>query len=260
MSDAAGRGAEPVEMRILVVNPNTTASMTETIAAAARSAAGASSRIVPVTSSMGPASIEGYYDEAMAVPGLLAEIGQGERLGAQAAIIACFDDTGLDAARAAAVKPVIGIGEAAFHVASLVAHRFTVITTLARSVPVIERNLAAVGLAARCARVRASDIAVLALDDPAGDARHRISEMIAAALRDDGADGIVLGCAGMAGLAEDLATTHGVPVIEGVAAAVRLAEMLVGLRLATSKRGLWASPLPKPYAGALANFAPKANV
>jgi len=247
-------------VRLTVINPNTTQAMTDGIAVAARAAASAGTEIVAVQPSSGPASIEGVYDGALALPGVIEEVLRAEAAESDAHIIACFDDTGLDAARAAAVKPVIGIGEAAFHVASLVAHRFTVITTLARSVPVIERNLAAVGLAARCARVRASDIAVLALDDPAGDARHRISEMIAAALRDDGADGIVLGCAGMAGLAEDLAMTHGVPVIEGVAAAVRLAEMLVGLRLATSKRGLWASPLPKPYAGALANFAPKANV
>ncbi|TGQ21497.1 aspartate/glutamate racemase family protein, partial [Mesorhizobium sp. M00.F.Ca.ET.216.01.1.1] len=75
-------------VRILVVNPNTTASMTETIAAAARSVAGAWTEIVAVTSSMGPASIEGYYDEALAVPGLLMEIATGERAGAQAAIIA----------------------------------------------------------------------------------------------------------------------------------------------------------------------------
>ena len=87
-------------MRILVVNPNTTARMTETIARAARGAAASGTEIVAVTSSMGPASIEGYYDEALAVPGLLVEIAEGERAGADAAIIACFDDTGLDAARA----------------------------------------------------------------------------------------------------------------------------------------------------------------
>lgn len=77
-------------MRILVVNPNTTASMTETIEAAARFAAAAGTAIEAVTSSMGPASIEGYYDEALAVPGLLAEIRRGERDGVHSAVIACF--------------------------------------------------------------------------------------------------------------------------------------------------------------------------
>jgi len=234
--------------------------MTERIAAAARTAANADTEIVAVQPSAGPTSIEGVYDGALAMPGVVEEVLRAEAAGSDAHIIACFDDTGLDAARAAAVKPVVGIGEAAFHIASLVAHRFTVITTLSRSVPVIELNLAAVGLTARCARVRATDIPVLALHDSASDARIRISDMIATAMRDDGADGIVLGCAGMADLADDLTVTHGLPVVEGVSAAVRLAESAVGLRLTTSKRGLWASPLPKPYAGAFANFAPTAKV
>src|SRR6478609_1990997 len=104
-------------MRLLVVNPNTTASMTETIRRAAIKVASPLTDIVAVTSSMGPASIEGYYDEAIAVPGLLKEIAAGEASGAQAAIIACFDDTGRDAARAMANIPVLGICEAALNLA-----------------------------------------------------------------------------------------------------------------------------------------------
>ena len=243
-------------MRIVIVNPNTTQAMTQTIAAAARQAASAATEIVAVQPSSGPASIEGVYDGALAVPGVIEEILRAEASGAtDAYVIACFDDTGLDAARSAAIAPVVGIGEAAFHVASLVSNRFTVITTLARSVPIIERNLANTGLAARCARVRATDIPVLALDDPASNARARISDMIDAAIRDEGADGIVLGCAGMANLAADLSAAHRLPVIEGVSAATRLAESLIGLRLTTSKLGLWAAPLPKSYGGTLAPSA-----
>ena len=100
-------------MRILVVNPNTTRSMTRTIEAAARAAAAQGTMIEAATSAMGPVSIEGYYDEAFALPGLLAEIRRGEAGGAQAAVIACFDDTGLDAARSMAAIPVVGICEAA---------------------------------------------------------------------------------------------------------------------------------------------------
>jgi len=247
-------------VRLTIINPNTTRAMTGAIADAARAAASTATEIVATQPENGPASIEGVYDGALAVPGVIEEVSRAEKAGTDAHVIACFDDTGLDAARAAATKPVIGIGEAAYHVASLVAHRFTVITTLSRSVPILERNLAETGLAARCARVRASDIAVLALDDPSSGARTRISDMIAAAVRDDGADGIVLGCAGMAHLAQELSAAHGVPVIEGVSAAVRLAEAVVALGLATSKRGLWAAPLPKPYAGALAKFAPPAKL
>ena len=247
-------------MRIVIVNPNTSTAMTATIAAAARQAASATTEIVAVQPSSGPISIEGVYDGAIAVPGVIEEILRAEASGADAHVVACFDDTGLDAARSAAAAPVVGIGEAAFHMASLVSSRFTVITTLARSVPIIERNLAVTGLAARCARVRASDISVLALEDPASNARNRISDMIACAIREDGADGIVLGCAGMANLAGDLSAAHGLPVIEGVSAATRLAEALVGLRLVTSKSGLWASPLPKTYAGIFEGLSPAAKV
>src|SRR5262245_29475768 len=106
-------------MRLHVVNPNTTATMTAKIAAAAR-AAGLRDTVIDVRQpSMGPVSIEGFYDEAFAVPGMLACIREADRDGADAHIIACFDDTGLDAARAVAKSPIIGIGEAAFHMASL---------------------------------------------------------------------------------------------------------------------------------------------
>jgi len=243
-------------MRILVVNPNTTASMTAKVAAAARAVAAPGTEIVAVTSGMGPASIEGYYDEALSLPGLLAEIAEGERSGVAGHVIACFDDTGLDAARALAAAPVVGIGEAAFHLASLVAHRFAVVTTLARSIPAIETNLVRYGLAARCAKVRSAEVAVLALEEPGSPARDRISAEIARATREDRAEAIVLGCAGMADLAADLAARHGVPVIDGVAAAVKLIEALAALGVRTSKVGGYAAPLPKPYLGLLAPFAP----
>src|SRR5260370_12697503 len=150
-------------MRLNIVNPNTTAAMTRTAAGAAAKAARPATVIRAVSSAFGPASIEGAYDDAFAVPGLLEQIKAGEAEGADAHVIACFDDTGLDAARALADAPVVGIGEAAFHAASLVAGRFAVVTTLARSVPAIEFNLLRYGLAARCAPVRAADVPVLAL-------------------------------------------------------------------------------------------------
>lgn len=244
-------------MLINIVNPNTTAAMTKRIAAAARQAARGDTRISAVEPEFGPPSIEGAYDDAFAVPGLLARIAEGEAAGAGAHVIACFDDTGLDAARALARAPVVGIGEAAFHMASLIAHRFTVVTTLARSVPVIENNLLRYGLDRRCARVRATEIAVLELDDPASNARARIGAEIAEALRTDGAEAIVLGCAGMADLAHSLAEEFGAPVVDGVAAAVALAESLAHLKLSTSKRGGYASPGAKTYAGAFARFSPR---
>jgi len=242
-------------MKILIVNPNTSAGMTARIGEAARAAAAAQTRIVAVNPISGPASIEGYFDEAFAAPGVIEEVLKGEAAGMDATIIACFDDTGLEAARCCANGPVIGIGEAAFHLASLVAHRFGVVTTLSRSIAPIEANLVKYGLERRCARVRACEVPVLALDDPASGAREKLSAEIERAKAQDAADAIVLGCAGMAALAASLAREHGLPVIDGVAAAVKLAEALVALGYATSKRGPYARPLPKTFAGAFAGMS-----
>jgi allantoin racemase len=241
-------------VKLLVVNPNTTAGMTERIGLAARAVAAAQTEITAVNPVSGPVSIEGYFDEAFAVPGMLEEILKGEKSGMDATIIACFDDTGLEAARCCATGPVIGIGEAAFHLAALIAHRFSVVTTLSRSIAPIEGNLMKYGLDRRCARVRACEVPVLALDDPASGARAKLSAEIERAMAEEGAEAIVLGCAGMAELAASLARQHGLPVIDGVTAAVKLAEALVALGHVTSKRGPYASPIRKPFGGIFANL------
>ena len=168
-------------MRIHVVNPNTTASMTAKIATAARAAASSGVEVTASNPDYGPPSIEGYFDEAFSVPGLLEEIGKAGS--ADAFVIACFDDTGLEAARCATEAPVVGIGEAAFHMASLVADRFSVVTTLPRSISAIERNLQKYGLASRCARVRAANVPVLSLEDRDPGARKNRSRDFARMMR-----------------------------------------------------------------------------
>ncbi|KOF13312.1 Asp/Glu/hydantoin racemase [Ensifer adhaerens] len=241
-------------MRILVINPNTTASMTGKIGKAAKIAASARTRIIAVNPEDGPPSIEGYFDEAFVVPGILAEMFKAGDMDAY--VIACFDDTGLDAARCATSAPVIGIGEAAFHLATLIAGKFSVVTTLARSVPAIEHNLSKYGLSSRCAKVRASDVAVLDLEEPGSEARQKISVEIARAIAEDKAEAIVLGCAGMADLAHQLSSEYGVPVLDGVACAVKLAETICALGLRTSKVGGYATPLVKQFAGHYAPLSP----
>ena len=223
-------------MRILVVNPNTTASMTEKAGDAARAVAAPGTEIVAANPAMGPASIEGYYDEALAVPGLLEVIAAHECAapGIDGVVIACFDDVGLDAARCLSAAPVVGICEAAMKTATLLGGRFSVVTTMPRSVPALEHQAERYGVAGRC-RVRAT-------------IRHAIAE--------DGAESVVLGCAGMADLARALTAEMGVPVVDGVTAAVKLVEGLAALGLRTGKTGGYAFPLPKPYAGAMARFAP----
>jgi allantoin racemase len=215
-------------MRILVINPNSTASMTAAIGAAARRAAAPGTAIAAVNPPEGPAAIQGAEDGAAALPGLFA-VFEREVLQAHscdAVVIACFDDTGLAELKARSPVPVVGIGEAGFLAAMLVAERFSVVTTLAVSLPVIEANLAAYGWAGRCARVRASGVPVLDLEGAEAKVVETVAAEIARAVAEDGCGAIVLGCAGMAELAQEMTVRFGLPVIDGVTAAVAFCEAL----------------------------------
>jgi allantoin racemase len=251
--------AKGFELLIHIVNPNTTESFTRKIEAAAIAVASNDTKIFATQPDMGPVSIEGYYDEVFAMPGMLMRVVAAEEKNVSGHVIACFDDTGLDAARMAATAPVVGIGEAAFHAASLIAYKFSVVTTLSRSIPVIEHNLIRYGLTSRCAKVRAAEVPVLSLEDSNSPARARISQEIEMAKSQDACEAIVLGCAGMADLAQSLSEEHGLPVIDGVSAAIGLIEMLVRSNLRTSKIGGYAKPFTKKYTGSFTPFAPHNN-
>ena len=241
-------------MHLRVVNPNTTESMTALIEETARAVIGPGTTLDAVTSTMGPASIESHYDEALAVPGLLAAVADGEREGVDGYVVACFGDPGLDAARELARGPVVGIAEAAMHAAMLIGRAFSVVTTLSRTRGRAHDLAARYAPAGACRGVHACDIPVLSLDgDPA--VLPRVAGLARAALDRDGSDVLVLGCAGMADLAAAVEAELGVPVIDGVAAATVLVQSLVTLRLRTSRRDEYAHPPVKPYAGALAAFA-----
>src|SRR4051812_38019229 len=240
-------------MHIQVINPNTTASMTALIEVSARAVAGPGTTVDAVTSAMGPASIESHYDEALAVPGLLAEIAAGERAGVDGYVIACFGDPGLDAARELAAGPVVGIAEAAMRTATYLGRRFTVVTTLARTRGRAGDLAERYGVTRSCAGVHAVDIPVLDLDQNP-DTLRRLTEACRAAVEQDAADAVVLGCAGMADLCADITKAIGVPVVDGVRAATLQVQSLITMALATTKRGEYAAPPPKPYAGLLHAF------
>ncbi len=236
-------------MRIKVINPNTTESMTAKIGAAARAVAGDKTEIVAINPRTGPVSIEGHVDEALSVPGLLEEIRRGEAEGFDGYVIACFGDPGLLPARELARGPVVGIAEAAMHAASLISTGFTIVTTLTRTRAISEHLVHAYGMERFCRRIRCTELAVLDLEREGSEAQRVIAEECRRALAEDGAEAIVLGCAGMADLTARLTREIGAPVLDGVAAAVKLVEALVGMGLGTSKRGGLAYPLAKEYKG-----------
>jgi allantoin racemase len=241
-------------MRIRVINPNTTESMTALIAASARTVAGPGTTVEAVNPAMGPASIESHYDEALSVPGLLTEIVRGEKEQADAYVIACFGDPGLDAARELAHGPVVGIAEAAMRAACFLGRGFSVVTTLDRTKGRAWDLADRYGARPFCRGVYACDIPVLDLEnDPS--VTDRVTALGRQALETDGSDVIVLGCAGMADLCEAVSKRLGVPVVDGVAAAVTFAESLVRLGLHTSDREEFARPRPKAYTGLLTGFA-----
>ena len=216
--------------------------MTDKASEAGKRVASTDTEIVAKTSGSGPVSIEGYYDEALCLAGLLHEIRSESNI--DGVVIACFDDTGLDAARCLTDKPVVGIGEAGYRMAAMLSNRFSVVTTLSRSVPALEHNLLRYGLDRQCTSVRASDVPVLELEHGNPDALARIESEIQKAIELDRAEAIVLGCAGMTDLAHGLSTKYGLPVLDGVACAVALVESMARLGLRTSRLGGYAPPPP----------------
>ncbi|WP_434361154.1 aspartate/glutamate racemase family protein [Parasalinivibrio latis] len=243
-------------MKIKLINPNTTESMTDKMVRAARLIASAETIIDPATPTTGPASIESHFDEAISVIGVLEQIQKGDTEGTDAYIIACFGDPGLQAARELTSAPVIGIAEAAFHFATLISTRFSVVTTLGRTCIIAEHLLHQYGFAGHCRKVRAAEIPVLELENENGTlALERITAECLRARDEDAIGAIVLGCGGMADLTEIISSTVGLPVIEGVSAAVKMAEGLVSLGLSTSKIGDLAYPRPKILKGELNRFS-----
>ncbi|HSW07650.1 aspartate/glutamate racemase family protein [Aquabacterium sp.] len=241
-------------MKILLVNPNTSAAMTASIAAAARAVAAPGTVIEAVQPSFGPASVEGHFDEAFAAAGVAEQVRLATAVAPPAAaidavVIACFGDPGLDAARELSTAPVLGIAEAAFHAAAMLATGFSVVTTLTRTCITAERLVQRYGFERACRGIHGTDIAVLALDEGGDATLAQIEAVAREALARDRSGAIVLGCAGMAALCHTLQQRLGVPVIDGVAVAVKFAEALAALGLQTSKRGDYAPPLHKAWVG-----------
>jgi len=208
---------------IVIINPNSTVSMTDAMVETARKAAPLTD-VVGWTSTEGPAAIQGESDGQAAIPPLLALVRKADKSGAKAIIIGCFDDTGLSAARDLASCPVIGIGQAAYHLAALYGRRFSVVTTLDVSVPILVANIQNYGLAQTLGRVRASGVPVLALENDRVNATRRVKDEIRAALREDDIESVVLGCAGMVHIVDE-SDDVSVKLIDGVHASVKLAAL-----------------------------------
>lgn len=202
----------------------------------------------------GPASIESEFDAALAAPWVVAKAVEAESAGADALVIDCMDDPGLEAAREAVSIPVLGPSQTTMHLAGLLGHRFTIVTTQARSVPGFENRAAWYGVGDRLASVRWVDIPVLDLGKDDNGLAARLAQESEAAITRDGAHVIILGCTGMLGLAAGLARELAdrghpdVPVLDPVPVTIRAAEALIDLGLSQSKR-TYPAPDPKLIVG-----------
>ena len=235
-------------MRILIVNVNTTASMTEGIVAQARKAAAPGTEIVGLTPRFGAESVEGNFESYLAAVGVMDAVMRYDQP-FDAVIQAGYGEHGREGLQELLTVPVVDITEAAASTAMFLGHKYSVVTTLDRAVPMIEDRLKLAGLDARCASVRASGMAVLELEAQPERAVQAIVQQAALAVSDDHAEVICLGCGGMAELEAQVRARTGVPVVDGVAAAVHIAQALVQQGLSTSKVRTYAPPRPKRMTG-----------
>ncbi|MBD0336371.1 MAG: aspartate/glutamate racemase family protein [Cyanobacteria bacterium Co-bin13] len=246
MFDPATQDADRPIFHIKIINGNTCQEMTHSINATAQAVRSHATHLTTVQPKSGPASIECYYDEYLAIPGILEQIVLDTD--SDAFILACWGDPGIEAAREITRRPVIGIAEASMYVANMLAAKWSVVTTTHRVRDMVEKTVQKTGLGSRCASVRTTDLAVLETCDRTTTIAALI-DMGRRAIEEDGAEALCLGCAGMSGLDQALEAALGVPVIDAVAAAVKMAESLVALGKTTSKQLTYRPPELKPIQG-----------
>ncbi|WP_181151924.1 MULTISPECIES: aspartate/glutamate racemase family protein [unclassified Arthrobacter] len=235
-------------MRILVINPNSSSALTESVAEAAQQVVAPGTIISATNPSRGPAVIEGSYDEVLATFHLLEEVERAERENPpDAYVIACFGDPGLDAVKELTDRPVVGVAEAAIHMSSFVAATFSVVSILPRVRKHLHDLVRQAGATNRLASIKLPNLGVMAFHEDEHAALETLKQAAKEAVQEDGAESIVLGCAGMVGFARQLSDELGVPVIDPVEAACRVAESLVALGYQTSKANSYQKPTEKQY-------------
>lgn len=228
-------------MRVLLVNVNTTASATAEMVAAAMAKASPGTEVVGLTPAFGAAGVDSNVQSLIASVGVMDAVLRHDGP-YDAVVVGGFGEHGREGLQELLEVPVLDIAECAAHVAMMLGRTFSVVTTLQRSVAQVEDRLLLAGLMARCASVRAVGLATRELDDDPDAASEVIIGVARRCVDEDLAEVLVLGCGGMAGLDARVSAAVGVPVVDGVTAAIAVAESLVRLGLHTSTIGSAAPP------------------
>lgn len=235
-------------MKLLVINPNISESVTELIAAEARRSASPGTQITAATAPFGVAYIETRF-EAMLGAHAVAEVAAAQSAGHDAVVVAAFGDPGLHALREVLPMPVTGLTEAALMSACQLGQRVAIIAISTRIAAWYRETVQAYGLLDRLTGIRSLN---RPLRDVAGIQQEHRDALLALAdqaVAEDGADVIVLAGAPLAGLARQVHELLPVPVVDGVSCAVRQAEALVALAPPKARSGSFAPPPVKPHAG-----------
>jgi len=234
-------------VKILVINPNTSLSMTDHIRRELEKIKRSDTELTVTCPAVGPVTIESAYDEAIAVPPTLELVRRANSEGFDGVILACFSDPGIHAAKEISDIPVIGIQEASLHVAAMLGYKFTILTPLPRRIPHKHEEVRRYRLEESLASVRALGMTVAETDADPARTKKRIMEVAAEAAEKDGAEVMILGCAGMAGYAAEVERALGIVVIDPAAVALKLCEALIDAGLRHSKRALFARPPQKEF-------------
>jgi len=241
-------------MKLLFINPNTSAHLTEMGARIARGVARPDTEIVPATGRFGARYITTRAAAAIAAHAVL-DCHAREGAQADAVLIACFGDPGLFALRELARVPVIGMAEASCHMASTLGRKFSIVTGGQAWGPMLEEFVAAIGLSANLASVRTVEATGADIAADPDKALGNLRQTCLAAASEDGADAIILGGLGLAGLAAQIAADVPVPLIDNVVAAVRMAEAAATLGASKARAGSFAIREPVKTLGLSAELA-----
>jgi allantoin racemase len=233
-------------MKILVINPNSSETVTGAIMESARRAAGSGTELIGVTTKGGTRNIDSAFGDYLSGGFMIRTCLEAVSVHApDAVVLAGFGRVGIDALKEALSIPVVSISEASMAVACLLGHRFTTLTMLQQFIPYQQDLVRYYGFEAKCASVRAINVNVEECVTNREKTLRELKQQIQAVVAEDRAEVVILACAGLCGYDTELSRLAGVPVLDPVAVAVKVAEGLVGLGLTHSKVRKFAQP-PQP--------------